>query len=288
MILARGAVGLSLVGASIALASCGGGGGGASTTVAIPAAPPSPLPTAAVGPTPSAPPDTERAPPTPSAALAEEEARGPAADFTSFEAMKMAMKGAIGKVARLRLHRDHYTSGTDFTAETCDGNGSMRLTYEPAHRDHVRAMYRTPKKDCAFVTFRITGVDDRIAFFEGKTLRIFGVEPRAAVVPASGADFATIDDVVLAGDEAKDKIVDGVFWAYAGDPKMLWVHDCDRTDAMVFLPVKSGAAKTLAGRLSRDPRKCGRARLRIVDPKFFVGASDGGLSRPRAEIVSVP
>lgn len=212
---------------------------------------------------------------------------GPAVDFTSFAEMKAAMKGAIGKKARLRVYRDHYTSGKDFTAETCEGRGSMRLQYSPEHRDFVRAMYKTPKNDCAFVTFEITGVDDRIAFFEGKTITIFGIEPRAAIVP-TGADFAFIDDVVIAGDDAKGKIVDGAFWAYNGDPTMLWVHDCSRTDAMVFVPAKTAAEKALAKKLSNDPRKCGRAHLRIVDPKFFVGANDGGLQRPRAEVVSVP
>jgi len=262
-------------------ASCGGAPAGPAVAPVLPPVEVKPFVPIAAIPDPDAP----RAVPAAAAAPADS---GPAADYTSFEEMKAAMKGAIGKKARLRLYRDHYTSGKDFTAETCEGHGSMRLQYAAEHRDFVRAMYKTAKSDCAFVTFEITGVDDRIAFFEGKTIKIFGIEPRAAVVPGGGADFAFIDDVVIAGDDAKGKIVDGVFWAYSGDPTMLWVHDCSRTDAMVFLPVKTAAEKALAKKLSSDPRKCGRAHLRIVDPKFYVGANDGGLQRPRAEVVSVP
>jgi hypothetical protein len=212
----------------------------------------------------------------------------PAADFTTFEDLKKAMKDAIGKTARLRVMRNHYTSGTEFTAESCDGHGSMRIKYSPEQRDYVRAMYKTPKDECAFVVFKVTGVDDRIAFFEGTAIKIFGISPRIAIIPSTGADFAFIDDVLLAGDDAKNKVIDGFFYAYDGDPKMLWVSDCHRNDAMVFVPVKTAAEKTLTARLSRDPRKCGRAHLRIVDPKFFLGANDGGMQRPRAEVVSVP
>jgi hypothetical protein len=206
----------------------------------------------------------------------------PPVDFESFEAMNRAMEAAVGKRARLSLRRDHYTSSGDFTAEGCDERGSMRLDFAPEQRDFVRAMH----DDCATVTFTIKSIDPRLPWFEGTIERFDGITPKGAARAPNGADFASLDDAILAGDDAKDKIVLASVWAYDGDPKLLWVNDCDHVDSFVFVRVSNQAERALASRLSRKPGTCRPARLKIVDPRFTATGGSESMARPRATIVN--
>lgn len=263
---------------------CGCGGGGASP------APPIVIATEPVAPPPE-PPATAHAAPPPEP-VAEPETPPPAADFTSLAEAVKAGKASVGKVVRLRVRRDHYTSATQFTAVPCvepRGSGSIWLRYRPEQRDHVRAMYGTPNDACATVSFRVVAFRGGPApLVEGAIEHVATLAPKRAAQPPAGADYASIDDAILAGPDAKGKIIAGDFWAYDGDPKELWVHDCRRTDAFLFVIPKTKAEEALARQLSNSPSRCRPAHLLMADPGFVASKGGESLARPRADVVSVP
>jgi hypothetical protein len=212
----------------------------------------------------------------------------PEPDFRSFDELRQGAADAIGKRGRLRLRRDHFTSSDAFTGVSCgDDRGFLRLEFAPELRDQVRAMHGAAQQDCATVLFTVTAVDKRGPFFDAKVEKISDVTPKGPVPGADGADYGSIDDVLLAGAEAKGKLVEASVWVYDGDPQLLRVHDCGRVDVDVFVISKTKAQKALAKRLSTDPARCAPARLRIVEAVYTSSASDGSVSRPRAEIVRV-
>jgi hypothetical protein len=222
----------------------------------------------------------------------EPETPPPPADFTSLADTVKAAKAALGKVVRLRVRRDHYTSATQFTAVPCvepRGSGSIWLRYRPEQRDHVRAMYGTPNDACATVSFRVVAFRGGPApLVEGAIEHVATLAPKRAAPPPPGADYASIDDAILAGADAKGKIIAGDFWAYDGDPKELWVHDCRRTDAFLFVIPKTRAEEALAKQLSNSPSRCRPAHLLMADPGFVASKGGESLARPRADVVSVP
>lgn len=202
----------------------------------------------------------------------------------------------MGKMVRLRVRRDHYTSATQFTAMPCVESlphASIWLRYGPDQRDWVRALHGTPNDACGTVSFRVVGFQGGMhgtsaALVEGSIEHVGTLAPKKATKPEPGADYASIDDAILAGAEAKGKIIVGDFWAYNGDPKELWVHDCKRNDAFLFVIPKTLDQQVLARLLSNSPARCGRAHLRMADPDYVSGKGGESLKRPRADVVSVP
>lgn len=216
----------------------------------------------------------------------------PPADFTSLADVVKAGAKAMKKMVRLRVRRDHYTSSTQFTAVPCVdkvANATIWLRYKAEQRDWVRAMYGTPPDACATASFKVVAFRGGGApLVEGTIEHVGTVVPKRAAKPPAGADYASIDDAILAGAEAKGKIIANSFWAYNGDPKELWVHDCKRGDAFLFVIPKTPQQQSLASQLSTSPSRCAPAHLLMADPDYV--ASNGGesMKRPRADVVSVP
>ena len=232
-----------------------------------------------------APPVVEDEPPLPP------ETPPPKADFMSLADVVKAGKGAVGKMVRLRVRRDYYTSATQFTAEPCLERhaSTVWLRYRAEHRDWVRAMHDVPHDDCPTASFKVVAFHGGPApLVEGSLEHVGTVKPKRATKPEAGADYATIDDAIIAGAGAKGKIISGSFWAYNGDPKELWVHDCKRSDSYLFVIPKTSAQRSLAGQLSTTPGKCERAHLVMVDPDYVAGGGGESMKRPRADVVSVP
>lgn len=274
-----------------ALLGCGGAGPAPGPpTVVIPMAPVTAEPSA--GPMVEAPPPPPAPAPPPATEPPPPETAPPPADFTSLADAVRAGKAAVGKMLRLRVRRDHYTSGTQFTAVPCverSGTSSIWLRYRPEQRDYVRAMHDTPSDACATVSFRVVAFRGGPApLVEGAIEHVGTLAPRRAATPPAGADYASIDDAILAGPDAKGKIIVGDFWAYDGDPKELWVHDCRRRDAFLFVIPKTPAQKSLAQQLSTSPSRCGPAHLVMADPDFVSSKGGESLKRPRADVASVP
>ena len=119
-------------------------------------------------------------------------------------------------------------------------------------------------------------------------MHIGSIVPKPAAAAPAGADFATIDDAILAGSDGKGKLVTASVWAYNGDPRELWVHDCGRTEPFVFVIPKTDAQRALAKQLPTEPRACGTATLRIKDPDFVLSGGHESMQRALAEVVSVP
>lgn len=258
--------------------------------VVIPPSPPAASPEAApAAANPPGPPPARPASTSPAAA----EVRAPPADFTVYADIVKANKAAIGKIARLPVRRDHYTSARQFTAMQCNeprgSNGSIWLRYGAEQRDTVRAMYGTPSDACAIASFEVVRVRPGPApLVEGALVHVSGVTPKPPVPPPAGADYGALDDAILAGADAKGKSVAADMWAYNGDPKQLRVHDCHRSDSFVFVIPKTAAQEALARQLSTSPGRCALAHLVIADPDFVLGGNDGSMQRPRADVLSVP
>ena len=216
----------------------------------------------------------------------------PPADFTSLADVTKAGKKAVGKMVRLRVRRDHYTSATQFTAVPCVENVPLTtiwLRYRAEHKDWIRPMRDTPHDRCATASFKVVAFRGGAApLVEGSIEHVGTVVPKRAAKPEAGADYASIDDAIIAGADAKGKIVAGDFWVYDGNPKQLWVNDCKGSDSFVFVIPKTAEQQTLAKQLSNQPAQCARAHLRIVDPDYVAGGGGESLQRPRAEVVSVP
>lgn len=269
---------------------------GSSTTAPAPIiVPTAAVPTASTTPTPLPPP--EPAPPAPAPVVSAEppfppETPPPPADYQSFADVAKAGNKAKGKMVRLRVRRAHYTSATQFTALPCLESvplATLWLYFQPEHRDWVRPMSGTDVDACATASFRVFAFRGGPApLVEGKIEHIGTVQPRRAAKPEPGSDYATIDDAILAGAEAKGKIIAGDFWAYDGNPKELWVHDYKQSDAFLFVIPKTPAQRSLASQLSTTPRTCGHAQLRMVDPDYVAGGGGESLKRPLAEVVRVP
>lgn len=215
----------------------------------------------------------------------------PKADFTSLDDVVKAGKASIGKMVRLRVRRDHYTSATQFTAVPCPDRhvSTVWLRYRAEHHDWVRAMYDVPRDDCPTASFKVVAFHGgRAPLVEGSLEHVGTVRPKRAAKPEAGADYASIDDAIIAGADAKGKIISGSFWAYTGNPKELSVHDCKRSDSFLFVIPKTSAQQALAAQLSSSPAKCERAHLVMVDPDYVAGGGGESLKRPRADVVSVP
>lgn len=274
--------------AAAILAGCGAG-------TADTAPPPIVVPTQPVVPA-AAPVPVELPPATPASVVQADEpppeTPPPPADYVSLGDVVLAGKGALKKMVRLRVLRDHYTSATQFTAVPCVESvplTSIWLRYRPEQRDYVRAMHDTPRDACATVSFRVVAFRGGPApLVEGSIEHVGTIVPKKAAKPEAGADYASIDDAILAGAEAKGKIIAGDFWAYNGNPKELWVHDCKRSDSFLFVVPKTTAQQNLGGLLSHSPGKCERAHLMMADPDYVASGGGESLARPRADVVSIP
>jgi hypothetical protein len=223
------------------------------------------------------------------ATAAREETPPPPADYLLHADVVKAGKKALGKMVRMQVRRDHYTSSKMFTAVPCKDSGLVWLRYKPEQRDWVRAMHGTPHSACATVSFKVVSNHGGPApLVEGSIEHIGTLTPKPAEPAPPGADFASIDDAILAGPDAKGKVIVTDVWAYDGDPKELWVHDCHRSDSFLFVIPKGASQQANARLLSNKPGRCGRAHLLVTNPEFVLGKNDGSMQRPLAEVVSVP
>lgn len=216
----------------------------------------------------------------------------PPADFMTLGDAAKAGSKAIGKMVRIRVRRDHYTSATQFTGVPClerPPNTSLWLRYKPEQRDWVRALHGTPPDACGTVSFKVVAFHGGPApLVEGSIEHVGTLKPKKAKAPPAGAHYASIDDAILAGAEAKGKIIAADVWAYNGNPKELWVHDCKQHDAFLFVIPKTPDQQALAAQLSNTPGKCGSAHLLMADPDYVAKGGGESLKRPRADVVSVP
>jgi hypothetical protein len=254
---------------------------------AAPAPPPARVETFEVPPLPTAAP----LPPPPTGASLRFGGPPPNADYTSLADVVKAASKSVGKIAQLRVRRDHYTSATQFTAVPCVdrvANASIWLRYTREDRDWVRAMHDTPDDRCANVSFEIVAFRPPPApLVEGKIVHVADLAPEPAA-PSPGADYGSIDDAIIDGEDARGKTIFANVWAYTGDPKELWVSDCRRGDAFVFVIPKTAAEKALAAQLATKASTCGPAHLVLADPSFVSKKGGESLQRPRADVVSVP
>jgi hypothetical protein len=261
-----------------------GSGGSAPSPIIVPSGPTgeAPQPVAVTLPPQ---PSTDATAPAPPA-----ETAPPPADFFALAYVVQAGPLAIGKMVRLRARRG-YTSGTRFLGVPCledPPSTHLFLDYKPEQRDWARAMAGTPSDACATVSFRVIAFRGGVApVIEGSIEHIGTVKPKQAATPSRGADYASIDDAILAGADAQGKIIAGDFLADRGNPKEIRLFDCKRSDAMVLVISKTPAQQALADQLPESPGACGRAHLRMTDPNFVARKGDS-VTRPRADVVSVP
>jgi hypothetical protein len=267
----------------LALLACGPAEKPVTTPVEILAVPP--MPTAS-------PPTVEAPSPPPMRAPRRFDGPAPTPDFTAFGDVVAAASRSVGKIARLRVRRDHYTSAKQFTAVPCVDrvpNATIWLRYVPEDRDWVRAMHDTPHDACATVSFKVVAFRPPPApLVEGTIEHVATLEPKPPEPAPPGADYASVDDAIIDGADAKGKIIATEVWAYDSDPTELWVHDCKRRDAFVFVRAKSGPQKALASLLSTSPGRCATAHLLLAEPTYVSKMGNESMQRPRSEVVSVP
>lgn len=149
---------------------------------------------------------------------------GPKADYYSAEEVAAAGNKAVGKTALIAMGRSgsvHHETGGGFPGResyvngfACDGSKAyFFLHFTPAQGRQILALPRDREaQECPRVFLKIkrtTGTED--PWIRTEVTKILDVEPLPELKKA-GVDFATFDELTLAGKAAVNKVVELPMW----------------------------------------------------------------------------
>ncbi len=205
----------------------------------------------------------------------------PAADYKGFEDANLDGKKAFGKTVLARMRRTSSTEST-FTGYTCNdkggGSNSALLSYTDAQRNSVRAMpMLTNYRDtCPRVLFKIKGTQNYSKNFRGDVVEILDVTPEEAEAPPAGADYGSLDAVMLDGPARyKGKTVE--FEAYRTGTKDKYINVTQCNAGGGFMELKFTADQRDAVKsVSTEYNHCSTIKAKLGSPspysRYFLNA----------------
>ena len=197
----------------------------------------------------------------------------PAADYKGFEDANLDGKSAFGKTVLTRMRRTSTTEST-FTGYACSekgGTNSALISYSDSQRNTVRAMPQLAnyRDTCPRILFKIKGFQPYTKNFHGELVEILDVSPEEAEKPPAGADYGSIDAVLMDGPaKYKGKIAEFEAYRTATKAKQITVTPCNAGFLWIQLSFKADQRDAVKS-IGTEYNHCSTVKIKMGAPSPY-------------------